>query len=166
MTGMRNLLEPSKIDPLQVLDIYYHVWRKEEKEREKQLKWKQSRENCLKVVDLKIKSIMDITNIMDIKNTQQSTIIFSSFFGIFHFIQKLSNQLMEKYHVPIYNTDIRIYNQSILYSKNSVSHNRRILKRVIANSGHRARFGCIRGKERILRFESLYRVDAILAHIK
>jgi hypothetical protein len=164
MTGMRNLLLPSVIDPLQVLDIYYHAWRKEEKEREKQLKWKQARENCLKVVELEIESIMDITN------TQQSTIIFSSFFGIFHFIQKLSNQLMGKYHVPIYNTDIntdiRLYNQSVLYSKNSVSHNRRILKRVIANSGHRARFGCIRGKERILRFESLYRVDAILAHIK
>ena len=164
MTGMRNLLLPSVIDPLQVLDIYYHAWRKEEKEQEKQLAWKQARENCLKVVELEIESIMDTTN------TQQSTLIFSSFFGIFHFIQKLSNQLMEKYHVPIYNTDIntdiRLYNQSVLYSKNSVSHNRRILKRVIVNSGRRARFGCIQGKERILRFESLYRVDAILAHLK
>uniref|UniRef100_A0A6C0D0C8 Uncharacterized protein n=1 Tax=viral metagenome TaxID=1070528 RepID=A0A6C0D0C8_9ZZZZ len=144
------------MDPLHVLNIYYQAWGKEEKEHQKQLKWKQAREHCIKVVELQTESITDITD------KQHSTIFFRSFFGIFHFFRKLSNHLMEKYHLPLYIPLSRSYNHSILYPKYNVSHNQQILKRVILNSGHRTRFVCIRGKERMLRFESLYRVDAIL----
>jgi hypothetical protein len=134
----------SHFQAINIWNIYYQAWGKEDVEIRKQRILEHAKKQTCTVV---LNHYYDHEVIFEMKMDPEP---------FFSYLQKLSNLLLEKYQIPLYETTLRCY-----FKKQHAI----ILRRVIPKPSHRTRFHCLRcPQERRRRQESLHRVDAILAY--
>lgn len=150
------------MDHWKTWNIYYEAWGKQQTEIRKQRAMEHAKKQMCTVVLNHYDNHHIITLNNNIPNNNFNH--FNNLMKInplFSFLEDLSNQLLEKYQVPIYDGSSPIRN----YKRQKHKKQYDILRRVIPKPSHRTRFHCLRcPQERRGRQESLHRVDAILAY--
>jgi hypothetical protein len=141
----------SHFQAINIWNIYYQAWGKEDVEIRKQRILEHAKKQTCTVVlnHYDDHQIITVNNNINNMNNMKIDPFFKS-------LQGLSNQLLEKYQIPLYETTLRCY----FKRQHAIK-----LRRVIPKPSHRTRFHCLRcPQERRRRQESLHRVDAILAY--
>ena len=140
---------------INIWNIYYQAWGKEDVEIRKQRILEHAKKQTCTVV-LNHYDDHQIITVNNNRSNVDNNINTMKIDPFFKSLQGLSNQLLEKYQIPLYETTLRF---------SPKRQHAIILRRVIPKPSHRTRFHCLRcPQERRRRQESLHRVDAILAY--